>query len=86
MQNKVEFKVAAVSDNANSFGLYQMILVARAGPAFTACKSNPPAAGQVVTVNVGSDGMIESSPHFNFEIPHQLSSPPESIIKELWKK
>lgn len=79
----VEFKVAAVSSNTNSFGLYQMVLVSREGAAFTACKSDPPSKGTVLTLPLES-GMITSSIGFHFEIPRKLENAPPAIMEELW--
>jgi hypothetical protein len=84
MQKTIEFKVAAVSSNTNSFGLYQMVLVDRTGLAFTACKSDPPPQGAVISIPVEADGMITSSVHFHFEIPHKLEKAPQSVVDELW--
>lgn len=83
MQTIVEFKVAAVSSNTNSFGLRQMYLVSRDGSVFTVCKSDPPEPWDVVWIPV-EDGMIISSPEFHFEIPHKLEKAPASVVDELW--
>ena len=86
MHNKVEFKVAAVSSNTNSFGLYQMILVSRNGEVFTACQSDPPPQGTTVSILIGTDGMITSSTNFRFEIPQKLNNAPQYVVEELWEK
>lgn len=48
------FKVVAVSSNSNSFGLRQIVLVAKSGVAFKACAStlNLPEKDSTVTVPV----------------------------------
>ncbi len=84
MQKTVEFKVAAVSSNTNSFGLYQMVLVSRSGMAFTACKSDPPQQGATISIPVAADGVITSSVAFHFEIPHKLEKAPQDVVDELW--
>ena len=86
MQNKVEFKVVAVSSNTNSFGLYQLILLSRSGEAFSACKSDPPPQGTTVSIPVGADGMISSSTAFHFEIPHKLGDAEQHVVDKLWKR
>lgn len=84
MQKIVEFKVAAVSSNTNSFGLYQMFLVSLGGLVFTACKSDPPQKGAVISIPLAVDGLITSSAAFHFEIPHKLEKAPQAVVDELW--
>lgn len=84
MQETIEFKVTAVASNTNSFGLYQMVLVSRDGEAFTACKSDPPPRGAIVSIPVGADGMITSSTAFHFEIPQKIYNAPQAVVDELW--
>ena len=84
MQKTVEFKVAAVSSNTSSFGLYQMFLVSRDGLVFTACKSDPPRQGEIISIPVAVDGVITSSAAFHFEIPHKLEKAPKPVVDELW--
>ena len=87
MAQTKQFKVAAVSDNTNSFGLYGVVLVARDGQAFEVGKSMYGATplwplGHVLTLEVHKG-------NFNFaargiEIPRQLPTAPPKLIKALW--
>jgi|TARA_Y100000034_G_scaffold135146_1_gene205884 hypothetical protein len=74
-----EFKVAAVSDNTNSFGLYGMVLVAKDGESWKAGANsiNVPKKGDVVTLD-------ESWAKLGFEIPEQMNYAPPHVIKLIW--
>ena len=87
MKQTKQFKVAAVSDNTNSFGLYGVVLVARDGQAFEVGKSGYGSTpvwpcGTVLTLEV-QDGNINFAAH-GIEIPRQLPAAPPRHIKALW--
>ena len=82
MQSKL-FKVAAVSVNTNSFGLYQMMLISQEGATFTACKNSRPEVGLVVRLDVVG-GLISSDLHFDFEIPNYIGKAPKHLVKDAW--
>ena len=85
----VEFKVAAVSSNRNSFGLKGVVLIARGGRAFQVGASDlhVPKVGDVITIPFIE---LEGKPVLNFaalcfEIPEELNPPaPPSVVKEVW--
>jgi hypothetical protein len=83
----MKLKVVAVSSNANSFGLRQMIFISDDGHAFSACAS---------TLNLKEQGSIlnfEGVPteaevvdlfvtKYNFELPELLPDPPASSVSD----
>jgi hypothetical protein len=77
------FKVAAVSSNTNSFGLHEVVLIAKDGTSFAVCKNDPPSVGFSVTLDIGG-GAVNSSPHFNFEIPRPMQKAPINVVMEVW--
>ena len=70
------FKVALVSTNTNSFGLYGMILVARDGESWEV------AANSLNKRNRGD--VIKGIDTHNFEIPRKLMKAPKAVIKKIW--
>lgn len=83
MHNTTAFKVAAVSENANSFGLRQIVVVSREGKAYAIHRHDPPEKGSVLHIPV-LDGMVTSTPGYHFEIPQKLTKAPQSVIDDLW--
>jgi hypothetical protein len=88
----VDFKVIAVSSNANSFGLKQCVLVARNGLAYTVCANslNIPKKGDTVTIpyQMGANGLEDATLNFaakSFEIPERIVDAPQGVIDEVWK-
>ena len=79
------FKVAAISSNANSFGLNRFVFVARDGEAWAGHK-----ARQYASLKQGQAVLLEAP--FNraltkrgFEIPERLSPDcPPGAVKEIW--
>ena len=74
------FKVASVSSNTNSFGLYGMILIAQNGEAWEVGANY---------LNVKKKGDIvhgDNWASYGFEIPRQLKpDAPKEVVKEVWK-
>lgn len=83
MLETTSFKVAAVSENVNSFGLHQIVVVSREGLAFAVHRHDPPDKGTALHLPVVG-GMVTSTPGYHFEIPQKLSKAPQSVIDELW--
>ena len=81
----IEFRVAAVSDNQNAFGLKQCVLVAKDGLAFKACKSAmfAPEKGETVRV-LQSKGEVLSFAQCSFEIPERIKDAPQEVVDEIW--
>jgi len=76
------FKVAAVSTNTNSFGLYGHIFIARSGKAFEAAANhiNRKNKGEVVRLDADNPNFAE----LGFEIPRELPTAPEEVVNEVW--
>lgn len=73
------FKVVAVSDNSNSFGLKQMILVNSEGVVYTAC------ANYLNVKEVNSD--IMPHPKWGFrglELVERKADAPQEILQDLF--
>jgi hypothetical protein len=90
MRNFTEqFKVVAISNNTNSFGLKQMVLVAKSGTAYKACASyfNLPEKDSFVEVPINvKDGVITG---YNFtllgyEIPEKMEDCPREVLVEIF--
>jgi hypothetical protein len=82
------FKVVAVSSNTNSFGLNQMVLVAKDGNCFKACKYNgiePLKQGDIVIVPVDGEALRPNFALAGFEIPELLPNAPQDVVNEVWK-
>lgn len=86
-----KFKVVAVSDNTNSFGLHQCVMVAKSGIGYKACANylNIPQKGDILDIPVLFDtkGNPTESYDFSskgFEIPIKIEKAPEEIIREIW--
>lgn len=80
----LRFKVASVSENTNSFGLYGMILISGCGQAWQvgANSIKVKKKGDIVRVRV-----VDGHPDFarlGFEIPERLDDPPSGVIQEIW--
>jgi hypothetical protein len=83
MLETTPFKVAAVSENANSFGLRQIVVVNREGEAYAIHRHDPPDKGSLLHLPVVG-GAVTSTSGYHFEIPQKLSKAPQSVIDELW--
>jgi hypothetical protein len=87
----VDFKVVAVSENTNSFGLSQCVLVANNGLAYKVCANsiNIPKEGDIVKIpyKAGANGISDATLNFasrGFEIPERIEDAPREIIDEVW--
>ena len=82
------FKVAGVSINTNSFGLYQMIVVAKDGQAYQTCANylNVKKEGDIINqeIALNEEGKIVSARFNGHELTEQIKKAPEDVIKELW--
>ncbi len=89
MKNKL-FRVAAVSSNANSFGLTGIVLMARDGQAWEVGRvqfgqNTPWKTGMEIPVSVDEN----DRPLWHYmgvEIPRQLSTAPLKIARFAWRK
>lgn len=83
-----DFKVVAVSQNTNSFGLKQMIMVAKDGTAFRGCFNslNIKNEGELITgvVTLNDMGMELNTSFTGGELVEKLLSPPLETINEIW--
>jgi len=84
-----DFKVVAVSKNANSFGLYGHVLVAKDGEGWEVGRSRgawnkPWDQGSTVTVLTDEKGRPDWS-RMSVEIPRQLPDAPPDVVSEIWK-
>lgn len=85
-----KFKVVAVTENTNGFGLKQCVLIAKSGTAFKACANtlNMPKKGDVLDIPAF---ITERSINYHFsergfEIPEQMEDAPEEVVDEVWKQ
>jgi hypothetical protein len=83
MHETTTFKVAAVSENTNSFGLRQIIVVSREGESYAIHRHAPPEKGSVLHLPVAG-GMVASTSGYRFAMPRKLSKAPQSVIYDLW--
>lgn len=81
-----EFKVFGVSKNTNSFGLTGMYLVDRKGTTFEVGVSSLyiRRVDDIVRIPL-TNGMIEVTSGFFFEIPERKPDCPAAILKKIWK-
>ena len=73
-----DFKVVAKSENTNSFGLYQFVVLATDGEAFKLHGS------QYVNKSKGDTVEQKDGRFIGFEMPEQLENAPEGVIKEVF--
>lgn len=78
---RVAYKVAAVSENTNSFGLHQLIVVAPNGDAWALHAAYPPSEGTVLNVRL-SRGVPQFSG--DYEVPEHKGKAPAGVVKKLW--
>lgn len=83
------FKVAAVTNNRNSFGLRGAVLLTRKGVAYQVGFNDhdPLAVGQVVKVKRKDfgDGIAHDWRPWGVEIPERLPDAPPGVVQEVWK-
>lgn len=86
MQGTKEFKVVAKSSNTNSFGLYQMVLVAKDGEAYKTHASMYNAKEQGETVNqkvvFDTEGNLVSSYFVGHEMTSKIADAPQEVIEQ----
>ena len=81
----MEFKVFGVSENTNSFGLYGIRLMNRAGHFYTVGASSfrKPQLGAVIEVPIQGTSMIFGK--IGFEIPERhYPDAPQNVIDQVW--
>jgi len=81
-----EFKVAAVSSNTNSFGLYGMLLLAKDREVWQVGANNlhVKKVGDIVEVRVDE---VNSEPDFtslSYEIPQRMPDCTQKLADEIW--
>jgi hypothetical protein len=85
-----QFKVIAISSNTNSFGLKQMVLVAKSGIGYKVHTSyfNLPELNSIVNVPVDTiDGYVTGYTFaaLGYEIPERMEDAPKEVIAEIFK-
>lgn len=86
-----KFKCVAVSENTNSFGLFQCVLITNTGGAYKACANslNIPKRGDDVWVEylLDKEGKFAgyNFARNGFEIPERLPDAPKEVIDEIFK-
>lgn len=88
------FKVVVVSENTNSFGLKQMVLLAKDGEAYKVCANSLNVRKEGDTVvqeltfseEIGQESKVVNRAFaLNFEIPERLNDKaPQTVIDEVW--
>jgi hypothetical protein len=78
--NRRTFRVAAVSSNTNSFGLFQHVLVHESGEAWVGH------ASQLNRKEKGSDIQLATNnfAEHGFEIPNRLPDAPAEVLSEIF--
>jgi len=88
MQVNKEFKVVAVSENTNSFGLKEMIMVAKDGTAYKGCFNslNIKTKGETIigVSSINDNGELLNTVFSGGELVNPLLSPSLEIVKEIW--
>jgi hypothetical protein len=86
------FRVVAVTTNANSFGLKQMVLLAQDGTAYKACANSIRLRqrGEDVTVPFDEGEQEYDFTSLGFELPEKMPDAPkdvlDAVIEEVWGK
>jgi hypothetical protein len=84
-----KFKVVAVSENTNSFGLKQMVMVAKDGSSFRGCfnslnvRNKDELISGVVTVE--DNGKELRTEFTGGELVEKLLAPPLETVNAIWK-
>lgn len=82
------FKVAAVSNSPNSFGLWGHVLIAKDGTAYEVARSHSIsswARGTDIEVPLSETG-VPCWASVSCEIPRELPKAPAKVVKEVWRK
>ena len=89
MSVAVDFKVVAVSTNTNSFGLRQMIMVAKNGWTYKACfnylnvrEKGDTIRGRVYVKDSGEPGTVLFP---GGELPERGENAPKAVINQIFK-
>ncbi len=84
MQSKL-FKVASVSENTNSFGLWGMILMAEDGETWEVAANslNKKTKGDLINVPLTDEGRAYFAT-LGFEIPTPRGIAPPAVVKEVF--
>ena len=86
-----KFKVVAVSNNTNSFGLRQCVMIAKDGTAYKACANsiNVPKQNEVIDIRVILNKKGEVLDYDftgrSFEIPERIEDAPKEVVAEVWR-
>lgn len=85
-----QYKVVTVSENTNSFGLRQHIMVARGGEVYKVCRSISPEddqwkKGDLIDVPT-TDFRNPQFEKLRCELVEQLPDAPPAVIREVFKK
>ena len=90
------FKVAALSKNANSFGLYGHVLIAKDGEAWEVARCNGHSGnhvkvGDIILVPQATVIPENNIPHvylewarLSFELPRRLTNAPAKVLADVW--
>lgn len=83
----MSFKIVAVSQNRNAFGLHGVVLMAEDGTAYEAAhgQNGLPQKGDVISIQFTDDKQLDWG-GAGFEIPKELPAPPQEVIDEVWGK
>jgi hypothetical protein len=81
-----KFKVVSVSTNTNSFGLYGVKILSKAGLCFEVGVGSiyKPALGDILNVALTDKNDLRGIEGINYEIPKRKPSPPQEVIDEVW--
>ena len=84
MAAKAPYRVIAVSDNTNSFGLHGVVVVSPRGEAWRLGSNglHLPKKGDELNPEMTGDGPEWGK--LGFEIPERLENAPEAVVKEAW--
>lgn len=78
------FKVAAISNNTNAFGLRGVVLIAEDGEAWEVASDELDLPKQSEVLSVPTfDGFLQWGT-FGFEIPRQIDHAPAKVVREVW--
>lgn len=80
----MDFRVAGVSQNTNSFGLREMLLVSRCGKGMRVLANslNVRTAGDTITLDAAD--LPGSASWQSFECPRVLPDAPVDVVAEVW--
>ena len=83
-----EFKVIAVSENTNSFGLKQMVMVAKDGTTFKGCFNSLNVKDELdiieATIVLNAAGEATSTSFKGGELVEKMIDAPQMVIDDIW--